>query len=865
MRAHSPAAGSNSPATGSGGLDQQSPVRGWGSAGHSPAAGSSGRNPPSPGWGGGAEGRRRGAPRPVGGAAAAARRRGWDLAVAALILAYIAFFGTWTVLKHQAFQTTAFDLGNVDQAVWNTRHGRPLAMTNIEGLTNRLGTHVEPILLPMALLYFVWSDPRALLLAQTVILALGAWPLYRLARRLLSAARPDSWLAGGLLPVTFAAVYLLFPALQSANLFDFHAVALAPTFFLAALYCLETERLAGVAAFALLTMSCKEDMPLLVAMLGVYALAARRGRVRWMGLATLIVALAWFLAAVGWVMPHFDTSEVSPLAGRYRYLGDGPVEMARTLLTRPGLVLEHLRQADALGYLARLLTPVAFLSLLAPQVLILAAPPLAVNLLSTDGFMHQLEGFHYGVPLAPVVVASAAYGAAWLLRRFRCRALPALLVLLLLTASAAYHWRHGYTPLSAGFRDLWPTVTPHHRLGQEMAGRIPPDASLAALPYLNPHASQRQRLSMIDRVEDGRPAPLHDADYVWLDVTQSWPLHPNDLKAAVETLLAGDYGVEEAVDGWLLLRKGAPQRTVPDAFYDFARAPDPQPETPMRLRFLLDGKPVVECLGLDLHANRRLGTHSLTLYWRALESLPEALVLHPFFLDDATGQVLEDTSLRPMIETVWYPPSRWKPGEVVQTRTLPWTIGPDFSVGLGISRSGEWEETGSRLPIVVESSELVIRLFDGDTWARLLHVEDGKPVEERRRFALPAPQHPLDADFGPIRLLGFDLGPDGRTTQLTLYWQAEERPTVGYTVFVQWLDPSGTVVAQWDSAPQQGGYSTRWWLPGEVVADAVTLPRPAAGAETYRLIAGLYDPATGVRLSLAGSGADYVELMRVSP
>ncbi len=93
-----------------------------------------------------------------------------------MIVAYIAFFGTVTVLKHQAFQTTAFDLGNVDQAVWNTQQGRPLAMTNIEGLTNRLGTHVEPILLPISVLYFLWSDPRLLLLLQTVIIALGAWP-----------------------------------------------------------------------------------------------------------------------------------------------------------------------------------------------------------------------------------------------------------------------------------------------------------------------------------------------------------------------------------------------------------------------------------------------------------------------------------------------------------------------------------------------------------------------------------------------------------------------------------------------------------------------------------------------------------------
>jgi len=194
----------------------------------------------------------------------------WRVGVWVLIAAYFLYFGALTVQKHDAFQTTAFDLGNVDQAVWNTRHGRLLALTNIEGLTNRLGTHVEPILVPISLLYFVWSDPRALLLLQTAVIALGAWPVYLIARRVSDHRRDtQAYLAQEALPLTFVLVYLLFPALQSANVFDFHAVALAPTFFLFAFYYLLAERWGRFALFALLTMSCKEDAPLLVGMLGL--------------------------------------------------------------------------------------------------------------------------------------------------------------------------------------------------------------------------------------------------------------------------------------------------------------------------------------------------------------------------------------------------------------------------------------------------------------------------------------------------------------------------------------------------------------------------------------------------------------------
>ena len=801
--------------------------------------------------------------------------------VAAMIVAYVLFFGALTIQKHHAFQTTAFDLGNFDQAVWNTRHGRPFAMTNIEGLENRLGTHVEPILLPISLLYFLWSDPRALLLLQTVVIALGAWAVLLLAYWVLDIGY---WEGAGdrrgtglkALAVVLAGAYLMFPALQSANAFDFHAVALAPTFFLFAFYFLERERWAAFATFALLTMACKEDMPLLVAMLGLYALVVRR---RWIaGLATMAVAAAWFLLAVGWIMPHFDTQAVSPLANRYAYLGDGPLEMAATLLTRPGVVLEHALTRGNLFYLLKLLAPVAFLPLLAPQVLLLALPPLAVNLLSTDGFMHQLEGFHYGLTLVPVAVASALYGARWLLRRLpRFRALPWLLAGLVLLAGLAYHRAYGYTPLAAGFRDTWPHITDHDRLGEEIARSIPAEASLAALPYPNPHASQRRQLSMIDRIEDGLPAPLPDAasDYIWLDATDSWPLHPNDLKQGVDNLLAREYGLEWAEDGWLLLRRGAPQRTLPAGFYDFARAAEASPEYPLVLRFYLPGEdpasaqPALECLGFDLEREPGTGAYSLGLYWRALRPLPDDLWLYPYYFDDAGGQVLEDTALRPMVATVWYPPQRWQVGEVVRTETLPWQIGPTFSVGLGVVQGDDWGQVDRRLPLRLESSDLIVRLFDGDTWARLLHVEEGQVVEETRTFAPPSPRHALEADLGgQIRLLGYDLDYDRAGAEpaldLTLYFQALTRPEAGYSLFVQLLGPTGNVRSQADAIPAD--YPTQWWLPGEVVAAPLSLPLPpdAPPGAAFRLIAGLYDPATGDRLPVAGTAADFVELRTVT-
>jgi uncharacterized membrane protein len=77
------------------------------------------------------------------------------------IAAYIVFFSTITIARHKGLETNAYDLGNVDQAVWNTAHGRPLAFTNWEGRARtfkagtRLAMHVEPIYFLIAPVYWL--------------------------------------------------------------------------------------------------------------------------------------------------------------------------------------------------------------------------------------------------------------------------------------------------------------------------------------------------------------------------------------------------------------------------------------------------------------------------------------------------------------------------------------------------------------------------------------------------------------------------------------------------------------------------------------------------------------------------------------
>jgi mannosyltransferase len=89
---------------------------------------------------------------------------------------------------------------------------------------------------------------------------------------------------------------------------------------------------------------------------------------------------------------------------------------------------------------------------------------------------------------------------------------------------------------------------------------------------------------------------------------------------------------------------------------------------------------------------------------------------------------------------------------------------------------------------------------------------------------------------------------------LTLFWLARQPVKEDLKVFVHLLDPGGQLVAQRDSEPVAGLRPTSTWAVGEPIVDryGVLLPGDLPAGE-YRLIAGLYNPASGERLGVVAS------------
>ncbi len=145
-------------------------------------------------------------------------------------------------------------------------------------------------------------------------------------------------------------------------------------------------------------------------------------------------------------------------------------------------------------------------------------------------------------------------------------------------------------------------------------------------------------------------------------------------------------------------------------------------------------------------------------------------------------------------------------------------------------------------------------------------VDAATPLDLNAAFVRVAPPaQPLAARFGDgIVLRAFELSATqlraGGRLRASLLWQADRPQSQLYLVFVQLLDDNDRKIAQWDGAAGGDWWPTPAWQAGQRIRQDIPLQiAPDAPPGTYRLIAGLYDPATGARLQLR-DGGDILQL-----
>ncbi|HEX8683213.1 MAG TPA: DUF2079 domain-containing protein, partial [Ardenticatenaceae bacterium] len=587
-------------------------------------------------------------------------RRSYGL-LALMMAVYSVFHGTIAIRLHQAFVTSAADMSIIGQSAWNSQHGRILEITSGTRSVPNYGEHLEPLWIAASTLYHLWDSVYVLVWLQTFALALGAVPVFWLARDSWGRARASSGGAGrpdygaGLV---FAAIYLLNPFVNRTNSAEVHSVAFAVAPLLLAVAWGWQGKWGRVGPLAVLLLLTREDAGLLVGALGAWAVLSRRA---WRpGVALMALGAVGLLVEVG-IVWHFAAVRFgeaeraeSIYFERYGAFGAGPLGILWGMLTRWDVWAELLGGPTRRTFLREFVASTGGLMLLSPASWLLFAPHFVVNLLSEyDGQHGGL--MHYAAPLIPGLMVSAVLGGARTLRwgrgyrAWRVALLGLVLVGTVSTARAAI-WQ----PLARSW--ILPPVTEHHRLLAEVAAPIPPLAPMSADEQLHPHFAHRPDIYRFPNVGE-------NAEWVIVDVTTNTTVHPNDLKREVMTRLEGDWGVADARDGYILLQRGAEAKRLPDAFFSFGR-PNAPPAVPMHVRF----GDLIEVVGYDLEQDF-WGRVSVRWHLRPLAPLPPTLTLDAPLLGIGP-QPLPNTSRQPLTFLLWLPMEAWQVGETYVVKTL---------------------------------------------------------------------------------------------------------------------------------------------------------------------------------------------------
>ena len=323
-----------------------------------------------------------------------------------VMIAATAVLSWWSIGRAKNFNAGWYDLGIMTQTVWNVGHGHGFVFTNpevgaggVHGInTVRTAIHTDYLLILLAPLSWFGSTMENLLVLQSVVLMFGAWFVWRISLRLLN--RP--WLS-----FLLSAAYIVYPPLWFAGLFEFHAVTLSATFFLAAADAITAKQHKLFWLWAGLALLTKEQVGITLGLLAGY-LYWRQGDKR---RAIISVGVSWIWSALqfGIVIPASRPGQATSFTYGKFYNGEASGFSLLHRLWPLSDVWQRLATRVHLDDLRQLLVPVgAILPLLSP-IILLAIPEVLLYWLS-DSPNQQTLYLHYHALFIPFIWLSLIFG-----------------------------------------------------------------------------------------------------------------------------------------------------------------------------------------------------------------------------------------------------------------------------------------------------------------------------------------------------------------------------------------------------------------------------------------------------------------------
>ena len=424
------------------------------------------------------------------------------------IFIYGIVFSYFTVQRHNVFQSSGWDLGVFDQALYTTLHNGKFLYYTADLFLSPSGCyfaqHVSPILFLVLPFYAIDSSPITLLVLKSFVLAFGALPLYLLAKQLLKSEKA-SFMIG--------IIYLLYVPLQGANWFDFQPQMFLPMLFFSMFYFAVKSNWKLYFVAMVLAATVEEHISILIFLVAVYLLVTSKVRPFWKSLKSfrsmnqnLASVITMMFAAVYYVLTveiknsfpiNLQFMYIYKALGTFSVLGvkADPLFFPLYVLFNPQRAFTALLFDFPLKflYLIFLFGPLLFFSLKSKLILV-TVPFLGLSLLSNFNAYYSI-GAHYPLYILALIFIAAVI----VLRRLQHDARMSILKTMLIASMLFTICASPVSPLSAPFVNeglVWYTyrsVAANEKTASlnDLVNVIPSNASILTQNTIFPHVSSR--------------------------------------------------------------------------------------------------------------------------------------------------------------------------------------------------------------------------------------------------------------------------------------------------------------------------------------------------------------------------------------
>ena len=425
------------------------------------------------------------------------------------VLICFLFFTAYSILsivRFDHFGAFGFDLGLRSQTVWEySRFKAPITTIHFYPFNNILADHLELIYIPISLSYWIWSDPRMLLLIEAFYVCFSGLAIYLLAKE----KSLHKLICLGLI-----ISYLSFYGVQHAMWFDVHSASFGAGSIAWFLYFLNKKNKKWILISFLLALASKENMAALTLFISLVWYIYKKEKIAlYLGLFSALYLFFVF----GLYFPNVTSDG-------YRYSNEGGI--ASNIFN----INSFYDSPDKKNVIFYSLLWFGFIPLLNPLFLIPALGDLwnyfviASNLTASHGLY-----MHYRVTLAPLLT----WATIFTISRYKRMNNQFIGIYLFFCALSLQYFLH--LPLSYLSKTWFWNEPSSIKHINRIIRYLPENASVVSQNNITPHISNREKIFTlwpeIKNFSNNSPCGKEncqwfrwagDPEYLIIDTSVSW-------------------------------------------------------------------------------------------------------------------------------------------------------------------------------------------------------------------------------------------------------------------------------------------------------------------------------------------------------